>query len=263
MRAIPAACGLALLSGALFASDLADVRVRLRHIAHSPGSLTLGEPLDLLVTTTNKGSRTLHGRFAAIPYDENAEFYWHRAGESATRLDEPYVSPRMRELMLVVKPPIRLGAGESVEAEGRILFDPHSGGLRVRASGEYRMFVVLRPLVDDPRQRVRSNTVAITVADPPQRDRAAFTAYLDARLEELVTSPFWRLNEQPESAVAAEAFLRQHAASLYGPHVQKALLKGLRHRVGSNRATSAEKEIYARLETDVSIRRYYGLGERP
>jgi hypothetical protein len=68
------------LSGAVFATDLAGVRVRLRHVADSPGSLYLGEPLDLLVTTWNNGSRPLHGHFAAAPYDTNAEFYWQRPG---------------------------------------------------------------------------------------------------------------------------------------------------------------------------------------
>jgi hypothetical protein len=134
--------------------------------------------------------------------------------------------------MCAVKVPIRLGAGKSVEAEGRILFDSHNGGLRVRASGEYRVFVILRPLVNDPRQTIRSNTVAIRVADPPGRFSAVFAAYLQARLEELVTSPHWRLSEEPASAVVAERFLRDHAEIPYrteGPyqrHVREALLKG-------------------------------------
>jgi hypothetical protein len=215
------------------------------------------------VTTTNDGPRPLRGHFGAEPYDTTAAFYSRREGEEPLRIDEPYV-PEDRGLTICQAPkrPVSLGGGESVATSARFVLDPRTRGLRFPSTGEYEMFVVLRPFGGSPRKEVRSNAIRILVAEPPQHFRAAFDAYLDSQLEQIVGASRSRLMREPESAVSAEAFLMEHADSPYARHVREALVRGLRARMSTNKATLVEKAVYGRVETNESIRRSMGFLDR-
>ena len=249
------------LAGVVGAEDFEGVALHVEQTSESPGRLYLGEPLSLLVTTTNEGFESVKGLLSEGPFGAAIAFYARRDDGSQVRLDEPYDPYGVLGRVYGYQPPVVLRPGQSTKVRGRFVLDPRTGQLWLPVGG-YDIFVVRRPSEHDRTLELRSNALRVVVSAPPERLRPAFQAYMSARLGLLVVDPAGRLREEPSVAVAAETFVREHGASLYGRQILASLLEGLRVRISTGQATSSEIEVYERTETNESIRRGVGLGPR-
>ncbi len=253
------AVALIAVAGGAGAADFEDVSVHVEQISESPGRLYLGEPLSLLVTTTNEGSDPVEGQLSEGPFGPAVAFYARREDGSQVRLDDPYDPHGLLERTCIDRPPTLLRPGQSTNAEARFVLDPRRDQLWLPV-GEYEIFVVRRPAEQDPEIELRSNAIRVVVSAPPERVRPAFHAYMSERFGLLVVDPAGRLREEPSVALAAEAFVREHGETPYGRQILASLLEGLRVRISTGKATPSETEVYERHETSESIRRGVGLG---
>lgn len=232
------------------AGGLDDLRIQVEHLADTPGMSYVGEPVDLMVTTTNQGSDTLKGELKAFPSSSFAHYYAQAKGHSPFRIDEPFerVHPTgLRVIPLVVRQLTVLRPEESTKVEARFLLNPRTTKLWLPSAGEYDLWVVLRPFEMHPELEVRSEPIKVVVNDPLQHMQQAFDEYVSQGLLDLLSDPQEWLRQRPRRALVAEGFVVAFGETPYGRHVRKALGVGLRDRSHYGKASPLEKEVYRRL----------------
>lgn len=240
-------------AGQASATGIDHVRIEVEHLAENPGSLSVGEPLALVVTTTNDGNEAVKGNFTAFPYTFMARYYLQAKGHAPVRLDEPFDPAGLRKMSFLRRELMVLAPQGSTQVRPQFLLNPRTKNLWLPGAGEYQLWVVLQPFEEQPELEVRSAPIKVEVEDPPSHSRNAFDAYVAQDLVDLVFDPNGSLREDPRLALIAEEFVAQFGDTSYGRHVREALRNGLRSRTGYGSATSLELQVYERLRNSEAL----------
>lgn len=238
-----------LLALPLHAAERENVTVRVTRVAGSARNLYLGEPLELEVSTVNQGDVRLTGAFRAHAYSSTAAYYVEARGP-ARRLDEPRMDAGAQAPICAIRSMDVLEPEQAVKTQLQFVVEAKTGTPWLSQEGEYGVFVVVRPFLGDPSREIRSETLRVTVSEPPDRYRDAYEAYLSEGLIHLVADPAQRLQEDPHSAEAAESFVKRFGDTPYGRHVRNALLRGLVLRLSTGRADNLEERVYERIRVE-------------
>jgi len=198
-----------------------------------------GETLRLHLTLRNFSDTPVLGYFVLAP-SAGKTVVSYRAGTSPfvelLHLDDGYNS---------VQPLTMVDPEGSLEEEFKIAFEPTTGLPFLNQTGEYAFQARYRDF-DFPNAVLFSDTLHITVVDPPADQQEALAAYRSgvAFFAEFHSA---KHNATPAQIQTAASFLEAYPDSLYWKDVRAGLWLALRERVIAEVARDSERVLFEEL----------------
>jgi hypothetical protein len=203
----------------------------------------LGERIRLTLRITNVSNETVKGHFAVRP------------GLGPTRLYYRTDGGGYAELRCFPTPPGRIGLKRRTIGVGEKLVNEidlsvatlEPLALLLDRLGRYEFHVVVEDVPEDDNARLQSNSVSVDVVEAPPEEREAQGSYTPrlAYLAQIADGPDAFVT--PESMAEAAAFIDRHRRSRYARPVKEGLLKWLKTRVQTRRASDIEASLYEKL----------------